>query len=569
MRNYAYLVMVNEFANNNKFYEITENDNNSLDVRYGRIGGTEIKKHYERYEKDFWTLKREKEHKGYEDRTALHSEVAREDKVSEELSYKPVEDESTQELLELLINSSREFMKKNYTVSATEITEKMVNEAQYDLDELNRIASNLHNPNVLYRFNETLKTLFTDIPRKMTKVADHLAHSEADFTRILEREQEMLDNVKGAIVHSKTQNTSIEKKDCTVLEAFGLKISPVTYKQEDEIVAHLGLDYNHKPVENRYVRSFAVENIQTRNNYEQYKKDHNMTNKDVRLFYHGSKVENFYSIIKQGLSLNPNASVTGKMFGQGLYFAPECRKSLNYMDVKGSCWNNGQRNTGYCAIFSVALGKCYQPSYILGSSFKGEDLPVGCSSVFANKRIPSLNLKNDEYIVYNQNACTIKYLMEMKDSNTRDKTYHLDRKVLRNCLEEGFDVLVRTPDGVMGNLNIEKLPLQAKEEINNKIISGYDATALFIDYNIKSDRITLEAIISDEEHITIAPDITIDDYAFLSREMKKAFAESEPEWKSLMETAKEYPSGKNFMNKNGVLPNPKKSRQNDMQKEVC
>lgn len=551
MKNYAYLVQVNASANNNKFYEITEADDGRVSVKYGRVGGREMTKDYG-YEKTFWSLKEEKERKGYEDRTSLHSEIKQDSKsVSEELSYQPVENPDVQELLDLLISSSREFMKNNYTVSATEITEKMIIEAQRDVNELGHIAS-AGVPNALYRFNEKLQELFTDVPRKMSRVSDYLATTEADFDKIIAREQEMLNNVRGAIVQTQTIDAK-KDKDITVLEAYGLDIRPVTYNEEDQITTHLGRDYGGKPVEDRYVKGFVVENLRTRAAYEQYKKDRNMTSKDVRLFYHGSKVENWYSIAKTGLSLNPDAVVTGKMFGQGLYFAPESRKALNYMDVKGSHWNNGRRETGYCAVYAVAIGKAYEPDHILHSSFRGSDLPKGYNSVFASKNNPKLHLRNDEYIVYDQSACTIKYLLEMSHQNVRNKEYNLNRDVLRSHMQNGFDTLIRIPDGVRAELSLEALSSPVQAELQ-KLTNGYDVDRLFVDYNIKADKISLEATTTNGNSITLYPSVTKDDYAFLAREMKKAFAVSEVEWTSAMRSASEYPTGKPVMDRYGMLP---------------
>lgn len=525
MKNYAYLIQINSNANNNKFYEIFQNDDDTVSVKYGRVGGTVMSKNYF-HSKDFWQLKEEKERKGYEDRTALHSNI---EKIqNSELLFKPIENEDVQEMMELFINSSREFMKKNYTVSATQITQKMVDEAQRDIDKLNEIASD-KKTHSLFSFNEVLEELFSDIPRRMGRVSDYLAKSESDFEKIINREQEMLNNVKGAV--TKTVSKEQNNQDKTVLESFGLDIRPVNYSEEDAILKHLGHDYDGKEIENRYVKAFVVENFDTRKRYEQYKQDNNISNKNVKLFYHGSKVENWYSIIKQGLSLNPDAKTTGKMFGQGLYFAPESRKALNYMDVKGAVWNSGKRDTGYCAIYAVALGKSYEPNHILGSSFKGKDLPKGCLSVFASKHNPYLGLRNDEYIVYNQDACTIKYILEMSNQNVREKSYNLDRKVLRDSLKSGFSVLTKTDTGAKAELQLENLSPSAVKEITSKITKDYDVSQLYFDYNSKADRITLDVLTNNGESISIYPNITKDDYAFLTREMKKAFADSEIEWK--------------------------------------
>lgn len=568
MKNYAYLIQVNAAANNNKFYEIMEQDNGEIDVRYGRVGGKTMEKHYG-YDKTFQGLKREKENKGYEDRTALHSEVKEDRKrISKELSYQPVEDAAVQELLDLLIASSREFMRKNYTIGAAEITDKMIHEAEADIAELNRIALDPSSPNALYNFNRQLQELFTDIPRKMCDVSAYLARTEADFEKIINHETEMLNNVRGAAIQTKPTGRDDNGTSKTVLSAYGLDIRPVTYKEEDQITAHLGVDYDGRSVENRYVKAFAVENKQTRAAYEAYKSQHGMSGRDVRLFYHGSKVENWYSIVKTGLSLNPNATVTGKMFGQGLYFAPETRKALNYMDVKGSHWNSGQRETGYCAVYAVALGNCYQPNRILGSNFHSYDLPSGKNSVFASKKNPNLNLKNDEYIVYDQSACTIKYLLEMSSQWVRTKEYNLDRKMLRDNLADGFDTIIKTPDGIKAEFALERLSPSAQTELLPKITNNLQYDRLFINYNGKSDRISIEAILTNGNSFTIPSNITPDDYAFLSREMKKSFVKSENDWKSLMETAAAYPIGKAVANKDGMLPyTDSKEKSKDMVKE--
>lgn len=555
-KNYAYLIQVNEQANNNKFYEVTENDDNTVSVRYGRVGGKEMEKDYG-YQKNFWSLVEEKLRKGYEDRTALHADVQKSSGLTEELSYQPVEDEKVQELLDLLISSSREFMQKNYTVKGTEVTQKMIDEAQADLNSLSTIASN-SSPFSLYQFNEKLKELFTDVPRKMNKVADYLAQTEFDFDKIIQRETEMLDNLRGIVMQ--TKDVSKETKDTTVLEACGLDIRPVTYAEEDQILSHLGKDYDGRDVENRYRQAFAVENHATRAAYEAYKQEHHISKRDVKLFYHGSKVENWYSIAKTGLLLNPKAQVTGKMFGQGLYFAPECRKSLNYMDTSGSHWNGGTRDTGYCAVYAVAIGKAYEPTRILGSSFYGSDLPKGYDSVFASKHNPHLGLRNDEYIVYDQSACTIKYLMEISKQNVRTKEFNLDRNALRSQLSDSFDKLIKTPEGMKAELSVEMLPQKAQAEICSKITDNFDCDRLFVQYNAKSDRISLSVVSISGDSMEIAPNLTRDDYAFLSREMKKSFVESENAWKELVEASSEYRTGEIVANKHGIAPHEDKSK---------
>ena len=70
----------------------------------------------------------------------------------------------------------------------------------------------------------------------------------------------------------------------------------------------------------------AVKNKYTNDRYIACKKEKGIENRGCHLLWHGSRTENWWSIFKNGLTLNNNAIVTGKMFGQGLYFAPKAEK---------------------------------------------------------------------------------------------------------------------------------------------------------------------------------------------------------------------------------------------------
>lgn len=538
-RNYAYLVFVDGQRNHNKYYEIKENADGSLDCTYGRVDGKAMHHHYNSYERDFYSLKSEKEAKGYSDVTALHMEKTVSSDRSKELSYAPVDDEVVQQALERMIEASRMFVSRNYTISAKDVTPKMIEEAETDLKRLSNIsAASKNQPVALYRFNEVLTELFTDVPRAMSRVNDYLAKTSDDFDKIIDRENQMLQNLKSAVQMAAPAPVKDGNKTQTVLEARGLTMRQTTFKEEDRIIDHLGKDYQGD-VERRFVRAFAVENLQTRANYEQFKKDHHIdSRKGVRLFYHGSKVENWYSVMSTGLSLNPNARITGKMFGQGLYFAPECRKALNYMDVKGSRWNNGQEETGYTAIYSVALGKVYEPNHILGSHFTANDLPHGCNSVFASKHNPHLGLANDEYIVFSQDACTIKYMMEMSHHYVRDLDFSIDRKALRNSfMEHTGDMKIGDKGLLEVPIYFNAMPQKAQDELRTHF-NGADLSELQVIINPQLDRIAFNDGKKD-----LNPNLTSDDLKFLFREVKKNFAEGNYEWSCLTKLAEAMQKG--------------------------
>lgn len=565
MKNYAYLICVDELQNNNKFYEIKQNDDNSIDVTYGRVGVTSRNHHYNPTEKNFYVLRDDKVRNGYEDVTALHSVRTSKEKSYEELQYEPIQDEEIKELIENLIKSSRDFMKQNYTVSLQEITEKMIAEADNDIDELSEMAN--RNCSV-WQFNDKLRELYADIPRKMENVGKYMAKTEADYERIIDKEREMLDNVRGQMLPSVENNISETTKKGTVLDAYGLTVHEATYKQEDEITAHLGKDYGYNNVggrtpnvERRFVKAYCVENERTRREYEEFKQEHNLSAKDCRLFYHGSKVENWFSIMKQGMSLNPDAKVTGKMFGAGLYFASEARKALNYMDVSGSVWNDGKRESGYTAVYAVALGKCYKPCGALGSQFTAKDLKDGCLSVYADKN--RTGLRNDEYIVYDQRQCTIKYLLEMTKYDVRELEFSFDRKDLRDKMTESIRELTKIPNGLRAELIFETLPDNALSLIEDRIITPFEADRVFIDYDVKRDKISFTVVDYNGNSKEVNTDFTKDDIKFLTREFKKAFADREGNWKEIVVQSHNYRTGEKVIDKDADSGNEVKPKKNN------
>ena len=537
MNRYAYLIMVDAAENCNKYYEMTESTDGSVEVHFGRVGAESEK--YHTYSpnssnyKDFATLYESKIRKGYSDVTAIRA--VKEESTNDE--YKPIDNEEVAELIDILKSASNNFISKTYTISKNQITPKMIAEAESDLNALAAIRDKWENEPEAYinsesyavhDFNKKVQELFADIPRAMNNVEDFTASSAKDFQKIIERENDKLETVK-SMTSSLLQTKANPEQ--TILEANNLRVNEVTYKQEDEITSHLGKDYQGKSVECRYVKAFSVENLKTRENYEDFKKAHNIDSKDCRLLYHGSKTENWLSIACQGLQLNPSASVTGKMFGQGIYLAPDARKSANYMDTKGSHWNNGKNDKGYLAVYSVALGNSngakegkgiYYPTSSLPYNFSAKDLPKGCISVFAQKG--RTGLLNDEICVYNANQLTIKYLIELKPYSARELNFNLDRKAIMNKMEYGFDPPEVNPDGTIHiALHLDKLDENVAGSIKDSIFwQGY-----LKNITEKENRIDIYFKNSKDKYPEIfigghIANTTHDDSYFLGREAKKA-----------------------------------------------
>lgn len=297
-------------------------------------------------------------------------------------------------------------IKENYTISSRAVTQKMVDDAQNSIDKLLNLE-------LLEDFNKELLNLFKIIPRKMSYVGDYLAKESKDYREILAREQDLLDVMKGQVVEQSLENSEedVSKIDKTILEVMGIEIQPITKQESVLIKQQLG------DVSDKYADAWKVVNIKTQKRYDDFINNHNI--KDVRMLWHGTRSENVWSILNTGLALRPNAVITGKMFGHGIYFAPKARKSLGYTSLSGSYWAKGGQNEGYMLLFDVAYGKPYNV-YDFNSKFhdlsyeklQQFELDTNCLHAHSSKGM----LRNDEIIVYKEEQVTVKYLVELKEN---------------------------------------------------------------------------------------------------------------------------------------------------------
>jgi hypothetical protein len=188
------------------------------------------------------------------------------------------------------------------------------------------------------------------------------------------------------------------------------------YKELEKYVAIGGLKIKH---------IYEVSNKAQDAIYNEYtKKIENKT-----LLFHGSSISNWFSILKNGFYLDPGkigVKITGKMFGNGIYWANCISKSYNYC---------GMSNAGVVIIGvgEVALGQMCAPNaanYTLSQKDmdglgtqsthgRGRNTP-GSQVVVDGIIIPNGNLtavattcglNYDEFIIYNTKQYRLKYLL--------------------------------------------------------------------------------------------------------------------------------------------------------------
>lgn len=393
-----YLTMVSA-ENNNKFYHMHAPVNGRFTVEYGRIGGTGgfggrvMSCTYDECQWDQVYANRIAH--GYKDISDQYFALKGEVRQPEE-EKKPEKQTLTVKIMSLLKSFVSRFMESNYTVRAENITSAMVREAD-------RILGRLQEQNDVGDFNRVLCDLWMTIPRAMFDTRRLVASSSGDFDRIISREANYLDTVRSLVCDTVRIDTAKSKDLKTVsgyCDAHGISVYETSPKDDEMLKRLMGHDAH------RFVRAYKVSNRPQEVRFAKYAADKG----NVRMLFHGTVNENLYSIIGNGLLLNPNARITGKMFGNGSYFAPKAGKSIGYTSINGSYWANGRSDSAYLLVFDVAMGNTYHTS-THDCAWERSGFHSQYDSVHAHA---GSCLRNDEIIVYNEAASCIRYMIEIR-----------------------------------------------------------------------------------------------------------------------------------------------------------
>lgn len=382
--------------NNNKYYYMTDLNNGSFKVQYGRVGGSETVLTYPMRD---WDKKyNEKIKKGYIDVTEKIATVKRQSELD-------IEDNDVKDLIQFLMDCARQSIKRDYIISADEVTQQQIDEVEHYLHVMNQTivnSSSYIKPSYAI-VNNYLKQIYSIIPRKMYDTRNFFAGDDSYtldwLNNLLKDEQQRLDTLKSQISLNKIDSEKITLNDL----GFTCEVAP----EEDREFIRNNTDFrltNHKV--------FKISNNATEAVF-------NPNKLKTKLLYHGSRNENFLSILQTGLKIRPKGvQTTGSMFGDGIYAANKARKSIGYTSLRGSYWASGSSNKAYLAIFEFATGKEWK--VLDGQKWSGWMSRInkqqvndkGYDSVFAQG---GADLRNDEYIVYDSTQVTIRYLIELKE----------------------------------------------------------------------------------------------------------------------------------------------------------
>ena len=407
MNGYCYLVMVEPSTNKYKYYEMKDNGNGTFTVHYGRVGNP--KAQVKDYPIHKWsTTYNSKIKKGYVDKTDYYQMTI--DPNMPEPNAQKIEEEKNKLKQEKNIRQEQfdlwEFLKKftkqtirNTFENGQHITKPMVEESKNMLVYLYHygIVKDIDN------FNKVLLSMMSICPRKVSSrrngcggVEDWLAQKPEDIKKIIAREESLIQTMEGQISYTKKAINSNGQSAGYISDT----VKEATPAQIEEVEKHLPRELRAK-----IRKVYRVIPEKKSKEYKTYKESNGITR--TKLLWHGSSNENWLSIIQKSLLLKPDAKITGKMFGNGIYFAPDANKSWGYTSGRNSYWAKGTSNTAIMGLFEVAYGnplECYTACKYTQQYL--DQYRKNC--VHAKK---GRSLYRDEIVFYTEDAMVLKYLV--------------------------------------------------------------------------------------------------------------------------------------------------------------
>ncbi len=134
---------------------------------------------------------------------------------------------------------------------------------------------------------------------------------------------------------------------------------------------------------------------------------------NTALLFHGTRSVNVSGILRESLRLPKNlvgVVITGAMFGPGLYFADDWKKSAGYTSLRNSYWSRGSGAVAGRSAFMFAADVVLGQAYV-SPTWKGFTAPPkGHHSVYG--KAGKAGLQNNEFIVYNTKQSRLRYLIE-------------------------------------------------------------------------------------------------------------------------------------------------------------
>lgn len=423
-KRYKMLIKTDGAQNNNKFYELKLEDDDQVIARYGRVGATGVT-----------------ESKGYGE--ATFDKVLRE-KTSKKKGYSEVDIVTSGEESKktVMTGNIAEIAKRDITANNPELAKLIDKLAQINRHQLleasggqiDIVDGQVKTPLGLVSLDaiEKAKDLLIKLESRVEK-----NKQDDDFITILQNYLQLIpqkvparrgwhENFFPKISTFEKQNDLLEQLEASVKDSI-----------ENQKLAAASKEEVKEVVEIQKVFGYSLEILDDKATFDRINKFFKETSKSMHVssklklkrvyilknelaqtkfqkhvdkvgnvmeLWHGTRAYNLLSILKTGLIIpksNGSYTITGRMFGDGLYFSDQSTKSLNYSQ---GYWSGSKEDNCFMFLADVAMGKTYTPNRPTGQ------LPSGYDSMFAKAN--QSGVMNNEMIVYNIEKANLKFLCE-------------------------------------------------------------------------------------------------------------------------------------------------------------
>lgn len=429
----AMLIFTDAKQNNNKFYEVVLNDDNSVFARWGRVGAEGQTKTSCGGVSEFNRIIKSKLSKGYVRSKTMslnpnmqnQSKIALAEAAKRDMLGDRVTDVKASLLVKLVERLTE--MNRHQLVAASGgniqvddsglittplglVTASTVEEARVLLNQIDKYIQKKQYTNDKYI--ESLEQYLKLIPQK---VPSRRGWYETFFTEhsSLNAQGILLDQLESSIDLYKEKEkdilASLNKKQNIIEKVFSTRLELV---EDLSVIKKIEKFFNDNKNSRHVSSHLKLKNVYILINDDFDNKFRDIAKKlgNVQMLWHGTRAFNVLSILKGGLIIPKSGGsyhITGRMFGNGIYFSDQSTKSLNY---SYGYWDGGTRdNNCFMFIADVAMGKSYIPAGYNNGSY-----PIkGYDSVFA--KAGHGGVLNNEMIVYMLNQVNLKYLCEFSD----------------------------------------------------------------------------------------------------------------------------------------------------------
>lgn len=417
--------------NNNKFWEVTWDDvTGNATIKYGRVGasGVEDTAHFTAasLEKKIQSKLKSRSGKPAYREIEIISEISATPKTTTQLAIKEAamtqlakSDTALSSLIERLVATNKHELYVSsggqislnldtgiVTTAMGVITKDSINKARTLLNDITEYVTtnNLDSSD----FAKAINSYLMLVPQKVgSKRGWHKTFISNDA--MLQKQSSMLDQLESSVDMAEAQlKQAIAAHEPNTPKLFNAEISLNTCPDKMKEITDYYMKTLNRGHTSSKLRPVRVYNVVLEDMKAAFEKD-GATMKDVRLLWHGTRVFNILSILKNGMVVPKSGGsihVTGRMFGDGLYFSNQSTKSLNYAH---GYWDGGARdNNCFMFLCDVAMGNYHVPSGPSSQLHKH-----GHDSIWAKPG--KSGIQNDEMIVFRTSQVNIRYLVEFSD----------------------------------------------------------------------------------------------------------------------------------------------------------